>query len=413
MRSPGNHAILLLGLAALAPGCASPVLLHPEAAPVTLEVAAFLCADVCRTVFAAADPLPYHAGAPATRLPGGGYEVRYDRRADGRWTPRAAGRLIARPDRDPTRLPVIRYERASGLGGFRAASATVIVRIDPGADGAVIGARVVGAELEPLLQHLAHAVRFVASLPTDEVEPPCCARHAPWQARSFALAARGHLEAGRLLAARDALRAVEALRPGQRDLDFHIGRLDRLLGQDELAGPRLLTASRSAGDPLTRAAAARQARRSLERARGGDRGELLRRDAERQFAAGNLASAAALAHEARAADPDPVADLELRHRLLREREDHFGALGTALLLREYGGGPGIDRMLAHDFGRMGHDQLARRAALRTLAGELPRSPLLRAVRRAGAELAQLAERAGLLPPAGGRPGPDGLARPPR
>src|SRR5262249_53224955 len=81
---------------------------------------------------------------------------------------------------------------------------------------------------------------------------------------------------------------------------------------------------------------------------------------------------------------DPIADLRLRHRLQRARDDRFGSLGTALLLREYGGEPGVDRLLAEDYAQVGHWQLARRTAAHLLVGQLPGSDLLPALQSAGA-----------------------------
>ena len=375
-------AILLPGLlCCLASGCAVRHTMGPRSADVPVEVVAYLCADVCRTVFPAADPLPYHAGAPATRLSGDSFEVRYDRRIDGRWSPRADGRLLARDNANPTNFPAIRYQPVRGLPGFPSPTATVTVYIYLHRHGTEVEVKTSGTSAESLVEHLHGALRLAAGIRNQTLPEPCCSRHAPWQAYAFAQRANAQQRAGKLLAARDSLRAARAVQPNLPGIQRSIGELDRMLGQDEIAVSRLVAATRHARDPGERAAAAMATAQSLRRLQP-EAGASLRSAATQQISAGNLAAAAALAHQARVARPDPVADLQLRHDLQRARGDHGGAMGTALLMREYGGGPKADQLLLRDLARTGHARLARRAAARWFGQAVADAPQFDRVRRA-------------------------------
>src|SRR5262249_13044827 len=101
--------------------------------------------------------------------------------------------------------------------------------------------------------------------------------------------------------------------------------------------------------------------------------------AHRRLTAGDARSAEALALQARAEEPDPVADLRLRHRLAEVRDDARAALGTALLLREYAADARAEQLLALDLDRVGCDGLARRAGLRARGLDLPGAELLAAL----------------------------------
>ncbi|HZT55157.1 MAG TPA: hypothetical protein VFA35_02955, partial [Burkholderiaceae bacterium] len=182
-----------------------------------------------------------------------------------------------------------------------------------------------------------------------------------------------------LLAARSDLQAARALDPTLPGVDYRIGQLDRALGQDELAVPRLRLAAALAADPALRAAAADEAGQSLARRDDAARGQQLRRDAHRRLGAGDARSAEALALQARAEEPDPVADLRLRHRLAEAHNDVRGALGTALLLREYAGDARAEQLLADDLDQLGCDGLARRAGLRARGLDMPAADLLAAL----------------------------------
>jgi len=384
-------------LALLAAGCTvcpPQPLLVANAPP---QFVAWLCADACRLGFPAADPLPYHAGAPATRLADGSFEVRYQRRDDGRWTPRADGRLIA-PRIAGTEIPGdVRYVAAAGLTGWRSVDAEFVVTIAVTPAGADIRTSARGFDPEPLLRHLHAAAQFAQALAcageTGASLRSCCAQHANWRAVALLRAARDRQRDNDLLALRDTLRAVRAVAADLPGLDYHIGAVEHAIGQDELAAPRLRTASRSEADPVTRCSAWASARSSSTRNTQRD-SESMRRAALTALEAGRLEAAAALAHAATATAPDPVADLQLRHRLQRARDDRFGSLGTALLLREYGGqsgvDAGVDRLLAEDYAEVGHWQLARRTAARLLVDQLPASDLFAALQSAGAGLAQSA-----------------------
>ncbi|MEC7584739.1 MAG: hypothetical protein VYE77_10505 [Planctomycetota bacterium] len=375
-------AILLPGLlGCLASGCAVRHTMGPRSAEVPVEVVAYLCADVCRTNFPAADPLPYHAGAPATRLSGDSFEVRYDRRADGRWSPRAEGRLLARNSANPTDFPAVRYQPVRGLPGFPSPTATVTVYIHLRPHGTEVEVATSGTSAESLVDHLHGALRMAAGVHDDSLPEPCCSKHAPWQAYAFARRANEQQQAGNLLAARDSLRAARAVQPELPGIQRSIGELDRMLGQNEVAVARLVAATRRARDPGERASAAMATTQSLRRLKP-EASASLRTAATQQISVGNLSAAAALAHQARMARPDPIADLRLRHDLQRARGDHGGAMGTALLMREYGGGTEADKLLVRDLARTGQDRLARRAAARCLGHALGEAPQVAQVRRA-------------------------------
>ncbi|MGE3171120.1 MAG: hypothetical protein AB7O97_00755 [Planctomycetota bacterium] len=367
-------------------------------APAPLEFVAWLCADACRVEFASADPLPYHAGAPATRLDDHRFEIRYQQRADGRWTARADGRLLARPAADGRVPDAVEWRATDELLGWSAPVAEFVVRVERDRQGVIVRSSAHGCEQPALERHLPDAVRFATELTAAAAEPapatpaplrPCCARHAPWCAVAWVHAGLGAERRGELLIARDALRAALAQAPHLAELEYRIGALDRALGQDRLAVPRLRAASRRSADQGQRSLAALAARASQQRATAAP-GDSLRDDALAQLAAGRFESALALAHAARATDPDAVADLRLRHRLQRTQGDPLGSLGTALLLREYARtDPAVDDLLAEDFARVGHWQLAHRAGARMMLRQLPLE-MLDELRTAGRDLAAAA-----------------------
>ena len=210
---------------------------------------------------------------------------------------------------------------------------------------------------------------------------PCCAHHSPWRAQLLIRLARQQVEHGDPLAARSALQQAKADAPHLSQLDHALGRLEEALGFDEQAADRLAKASRSAEDPLARTMAALGAERAEARLRSPD-GSSLRDAALVQLDRGCEASARALALAARTSDPDPIADLLLRHQLQETSGDTRGSLGTALLLREYGVGWTVDQLLAQDFERAGQRALADRAGARLLLAIVPQ-PMLRRWRREG------------------------------
>ncbi|MEQ1632355.1 MAG: hypothetical protein ABL997_08280 [Planctomycetota bacterium] len=338
---------------------------------------AWLCADACRSEFAGADPLPYHAMAPASRLADGSYEIRYQRRVDGRWAAKAEGRLLAVPSEDHTLPHEVRYEPSRGLLGFRAADAEVVVVVRATADGPAMQWTSTGFDSASVVRHLEAATAFASGLARgrDPLLRPCCALHAPWRAQLLMRLARERLQRGDLLAARDALLQAQADAPRATRLDHQIGAIDQALGQDELAARRLSAASRGSDDPFARAIAVQGAMRAESRLRLPD-GASLREAAVDQLDRGRGESARALALAARSTDPDPISDLRLRHRLLRENGDARGSLGTALLLREYGAGAFVDQLLAQDFEQSGQRSLADRATARLLLSLVPQ-PVLR------------------------------------
>jgi hypothetical protein len=166
--------------------------------------------------------------------------------------------------------------------------------------------------------------------------------------------------------------------------------LDSALGHDRLAARRLQSACRAALDPTQQALAGGAARASILRLQSSQPGRDMRRDALTHLDRGDADSATALAERARAIDPDPVADLLLRHRLSILRGDHHGALGTALLLRQYGADANADSLLARDHQRLGQHELARRAAVRLMLQQWPTADLMAAFEACGDDFARFA-----------------------
>lgn len=364
---------------------------------------AWLCADACRREFAGADPLPYHAMAPATRTDDDTYTIRYERRSDGRWAAVASGRIGIEAERCNGELPsMVHFESANDLLGWHSPDAVFVVEVKEAPTGVSVRCTAEGFDGDPIVRHLDRAAKFAARLhrDNDAAVRPCCAFHAPWRAQLLQRLAEARARGGDLLGARDALQQALADAPDARGLDHRIGRLDELLGQDELALRRLAHASRVTDDPYARALAALDAKRAATRLSRPD-GEGLRDAALALLRCGREAEAMAMALAASTSDPDPIADLELRHRLLRARGDSRGSLGTALLLREYGAGTRADRSLAEDFASVGQLALAERAEARAFVGLIP-EPWLRAARDRTRDLAialrRNVESAGLAAP---------------
>jgi hypothetical protein len=374
-------AFILALVAAVVGGCRTTPGSEPqdEVVPLPPATAAWLCADACRASMAGADPLPYHGGAPASRGDDGSFEICYQQRADGRWTPRADGRLCAVQQADGERALAVQWQPEPGLPGWQRPVAALVLRIVPCGSGARLCAEANGAAAEFALRHARAALQFAQTLLDGGAAVPCCARHANWQARALLQRAAHRRAECDLLAARSDLLAARALDPTLPGVDYRIGQLDRALGQDELAVPRLRLAAAQAADPALRAAAADEAGQSLARRDDTERGQRLRRDAHRRLTAGDSQSAEALALQARAEEPDPVADLQLRHRLAEARDDTRAALGTALLLREYAADARAEQLLADDLDRLGCDGLARRAGQRARGLDLSAAELLAAL----------------------------------
>ena len=92
--SPRTNAALAVALAAAS--CRTAPLRPIEASGPPAAFVAWLCADVARTEFTGSDPLPYHGMAPVTRCEDGSFEIRYEQRDDGRWSPRAESARLRR-----------------------------------------------------------------------------------------------------------------------------------------------------------------------------------------------------------------------------------------------------------------------------------------------------------------------------
>src|SRR5262245_10062253 len=154
---------LALGLFVCFGGCAAaPPAATTIAATATVEFVAYLCADACRVELGASDPLPYHAGAPASRRGDGAYEIRYEQRADGRWSPRADGRLLAKPCGQE--LPAVNFVAAGGLTGCRAPQAEIAVVVETTQRGPAATIRVRGVDAPSLRAHLHRAIAFADGL---------------------------------------------------------------------------------------------------------------------------------------------------------------------------------------------------------------------------------------------------------
>src|SRR5262245_54355961 len=260
-------AFILALVAAVVGGCrTTPDGAPPdEVLPLAPATAAWLCADACRLSMAGADPLPYHGGAPASRRDDGSFEIRYEQRADGRWTPRADGRLCAAQQAGGEHPFAVQWQPEPGLPGWRRPVAALVLLIVPCGGGARLCAEANGAAAERALRHARAALQFAQALLDGASATPCCARHANWQAMSLLERAAHRRAENDLLAARSDLLAARALDPTLRGVDYRIGQLDRELGQDELAVPRLRLAAAQAADPALRAAAADEAGQSLAR----------------------------------------------------------------------------------------------------------------------------------------------------
>ena len=360
--SPRSIAALLLLATA---SCKTAELRHVEACVAPLDFVAWICADAARAEFPGADPLPYHSMAPMTLREDGSWAVRYELRRDGRWAARSEGRLLVDAPADDGSLPVrADYERSEGIRGWRACDEEFELTVRQGARGIEVQCQG-GEGSESARRHVEAAAAFARQLAdTHQSEPiPCCAQHAPWRAQShLRLAAQLHLR-GDWVAARSALARARADAPDRHALALAIAMMDRQLGQDELAARSLAAVAHATPDPWVRAAADEAGRASRSRVEGPE-GDTLRLAAAASLDQGNLTSAGALLLAARTAAPDPIADLALRHRLQSQRHDQRGALGTALLLREYGATMEGDRLLASALRETGQATLARRAQSR-------------------------------------------------
>lgn len=361
--SPRTNAALVLALACA--GCRTTHRSHADASAPHAFVA-WICADAARSEFAGSDPLPYHGMAPATRHRDGSFEVRYEQRADGRWAPRAEGRVLASLPDDASLPATHDYEEASGLRGWRNPERAFVVRVEAGPRGAEVRCEAEGPEAEAAERHVLAAARFAQQLADERCDEPqpCCADHAPFTAHARMRTAMKARQGGDLIAARSAMSRALAEAPRSQPIEVAIAMLDVAIGQDELAATSLQTASRSVADPMLRASMRRQAASAQRRHLTKD-GEALRTEAFARVLEGDVAQAKALALAARATEPDPVADLLLRHRLQSAELDARGAIGTALLLREYGAGWEADRLLAAALEDSGQSGLAARAAART------------------------------------------------
>jgi hypothetical protein len=155
-------AFILALVAAVVGGCRTTPGGAPEdeVLPLAPATAAWLCADACRLSMAGADPLPYHGGAPASRCGDGSFEIRYEQRADGRWTPRADGRLCALQQPGGERPFAVQWQPEPGLTGWQRPVATLVLRIVPCGQGARLTAEAGDAAAGLALRHARAALQF-------------------------------------------------------------------------------------------------------------------------------------------------------------------------------------------------------------------------------------------------------------
>ena len=323
--------------------------------------------------------MPFHAGAPASREGGDCYTICYEQRQDGRWLPEANGRLHAERSGNLAEPMTVGWQPSGDLHGCRHPLARVQIHVAPSKNGALVATSLAGAVPSGVLLHVRSALRFAESLSEAAPGPSCCAQHSHWLAIPSLRRAQEHADRGELVEARRALHTARSHDPALPGIDFRIGQIDSALGEDQLAAARLRQAALTGGNPSLQAAAARGASDSVARLADPARGQRLRRDAHRRLSAGDTASATALALTANDESPDAIGDLRLRHRLLLAADDARAALGTSLLLREYGLTPASEQLVATDMSRLGIVELARRAAARATGRELPSGDLLLAL----------------------------------
>lgn len=363
---------------------------------IRIELAAAIAADAVRAVLPGADPLPQHAGAPVTPLHNGGFAIRYECRGDGRWLPRATARIATRVSLDAP--PITAIVAAHALDGAARPTAELVVHATPVHEGASITVTGPSGLAHLVREHVRRGVAFAA----DDGAVPCCAQHAPWQAHRHGRLAAALEARGDLAGALAEWQRAQAFGGDLPELRRRLGTVAAALGLDEQALPHLRAARLQERDPVAAAAISRLMQQIEARRAPENGGRLLRDEAMRLLREGELDRAAALAHAAAARAPDTVADLQVRHRLMRRLGDHGAALGSALLLREYGAGPNADVLLVHDLAATGHDALAHAASLRCVLDPLPRASLLaelaaRAAERAADPAAELVEAAAVPP----------------
>jgi hypothetical protein len=308
--------------------------------------------------------------APATRCEDGSFEIRYEQREDGRWSPRANGRIGVTAPRNGDLPVTAAYASADGMQGAGSFATSFVIRVESTSQGVTVHCNNEAESARPTAQHIHDAIAFASSIANGDADPkPCCTAHATWRAQAHLRVAMRHHQELDLVAARSAMSRALADAPMRSELSATIAHLDLQLGQDELARNHLAVASRFELDPLTRAHDAADSELAFHRMRSID-GDAMRARAADQLAYGEVAAARALALAASAQDPDPIADLALRHRLQALNKDLRGSLGTALLLREYGAGNIGDRLLANALAATGHERLAERAEMRTQAASI-------------------------------------------
>ena len=345
----------------------------------TPRLAAWIAADVCRSHFAGADPLPMHADAPIVACDHGStpFRVRYARGAasssyravmNGRLGPAVRRRHSVSAD-----LPEPKFRpsgRATGLRGSASDSADLWIETAP--TGAIVSIELVGEVADSdLVEHLQHALLLaetgtgLASLPSDHASQPhqmrsCCSRHGPLLARVLFRMATQTERSGALAKARILMqRALDnddqllAARLWLRRLDNRMARQ-----RDEAASLEVLAARTDNAELAKLAAAQLEVNRSR---RSDDDESKAASKASELLATGDGLSAQFWAQRAREGTEATSSLLRLEAALHRQRGDHRRAFESGLAeLERNGYAPDVVLALHDDSVAMGDAKLALR-----------------------------------------------------
>lgn len=374
------------GFAALALGACTTLPTAVDTVPVELraavpaELAAALCAQLVRASLPAADPLPYHAGAPLSRRPDGTWLIRYDQRPDGRWIAVADRRASLQFRPAAATRPTVRWELASDLTGSGhgcMASFTLTIGADQRTDHCSVRGRLGGvaagdverrlgralAMAEALWAGCANAGRAVANaeqLADNDADRTL----APWQALLWLQIAEQRLATRDRRGAATAMATANRLMPCWASAARRSSDLWFALGDDARAVTALDRSAAIDTDPTSLATAMRLRAAADHRIQGGHPGDSLRAAAAARLRAMDFEAAASLLGRAASTDPSPCEDLRLLQELHRSRGDRERELAALLLLREYSP-EHVDRQtLANALRANGQAGLAMRAAER-------------------------------------------------
>jgi hypothetical protein len=358
---------LLLAAAALLPACAVPgptsAGTFARAVELPADVAAAVCAGALRQALPFADPLPYAAGAPATRIADGEFVVRYELRADATWVPCAEHRLrVTQPTlREGPAQPRVLVAPAADMTGAGAASRGAFeLHVRGSAGRAELRGELppdLAADLQSRLDRaLAIATRTCAGDAAAGLGEPNLAAFVAWRSIETATSRRA---AGDLGGCQAALQTAVNLGASDPTIDRQILGLAADQGEGEQVVDRLRHAAAADGDPAARAATMRRARRAGERPEGR---APLRRSALDCLLTDDLPNATWILHTIRRASRDPADDYRLLRELNQRRDDPMRALAYSLLAREHDPDGAASRTFAADLAAAGLVDLGRRAA---------------------------------------------------